>query len=296
MRNFAHLYICAMIGLTLLVMCGDPTTIAIPASGADAPAELALTPFPATTPLASLETGAPSAALPVVVPDDRYPEQPADVVYSFLAALQSDPSGAHSLPYLSPPLAAQAAAGTPVTTFLGVAEIYQAFVVEETSHQGAQAQVESRLRYSAGEQLRRFKLGSPSGVWQIVDIIDTTPASAMPPAETAAAEQTVRDYVTAFAGGRTTEARALLSPGFRARLRLGDLGYGLSGLDTVTITRMQPINACPERVLLLVTMDITLQPDHPTPWVAGASTRFLTVVRTERGWLIDDFSSAPPAA
>jgi hypothetical protein len=99
----------------------------------------------------------------------------ATVTLAFLGALQKDPSGASSLPYLSTRLQAIVKSGHTIASLIGMQTMYTLYHADAAISRGGgrAATVLTTLTYGSGPIQRLFTLVPEAGAWHIDDIAAT---------------------------------------------------------------------------------------------------------------------------
>lgn len=161
--------------------------------GSEDPQEMEQTILAFAADLVGAQSAGPGSPLPPLPTTDA-----TTVIDGFLASLQDDPTGAHSLDALSSSLQAEAAAGKPIPAIIGVQNLIPAYSltsVDDGSASG-QAIVVATLAYETPYRLT-FYLAVENGAWRI-DRVAAATAAYQPLTDAECA--TLRDTVAAALG------------------------------------------------------------------------------------------------
>jgi hypothetical protein len=222
------------------------------------------------------------------------PDDPAQVVSDFLAALQQAPSGMSSLPFLSQSLRADVESGQALTTTLGIEGTYQSFGILSTQIEtdGRRALVEVGLNYVSPIQ-RAFALIREDSAWRI----DTIIVYAVPPLSVSPALQdadlVILDYVQALQEKQPAIAWELLAPGAQAQTSEAQIGQLAQTLQYVSATSLNLTQAAQDRLVYAVQLWVTPASDQASEWTGGRNLRWFALVRTPEGWRIAQISNSP---
>lgn len=123
------------------------------------------------------------------------------------------------------------------------------------------------------------------------------PATAVAPeGDLVFAERVVTDYFQALTTNQIAKARAILTPDAQAKTSEADLAATAAAARTITIARVQPQEIQPDRMVLVVTLNVTTNPDKAGPWSPGQNLRWVELARTPQVWRIAQVASSPIGA
>ncbi|MGI8916902.1 MAG: hypothetical protein ACR2JY_24545 [Chloroflexota bacterium] len=169
--------ITSTIFVTATVGSGTASTSSTASTSTTAPTTASPTVTAVTSSVSTSSVATSTAhATPTAEPGSLPVADAGTVTLAFLAALEKDPSGATSLPYLSSRLQAMVRGGHPVASIVGIQNMYTRYHADTPISRGGgrAATVRVTLTFAAGPIDRLVTLIPEGGAWRIDDIADSS--------------------------------------------------------------------------------------------------------------------------
>ncbi|KAA3661005.1 MAG: hypothetical protein DWQ04_17740 [Chloroflexi bacterium] len=245
----------------------------------------------------SIEEASPTP-IPVTntpMPSEMTPHM--QVVFDFLTALQNGLTAAESGQYLSEDLQTAVNDGRPLPTIVGIRDEVPSFDLSDLTDNSLidGAVIRAIFNYEA-PTYAIFRLVQENDAWRIKNIAQHNLVQTAVTRDLLKAEFAIINYYQALANDQLDVALALLTSNAQQTFTADALTPISTGLRRVTVTTLQPVRASDERITFYIRLFTTPHLEKPGLWREGDNPRWLTLVRSDAGWQIDQIITSATLA